>query len=58
MSESEKLLADEQKIDEGYRPYEKGYNPTQGKLDPNNPPKGGSGVNHNNIDSHDKEDKK
>ena len=31
-------------LKEGYRPVKKGYSPNQGKLDPENPPKGGSGV--------------
>ncbi len=31
-------------INEGYQPLKKGYQPTNGNLDPNNPPRGGSGV--------------
>jgi len=31
-------------IEEGYKPFKKGYQPTQGNLDTTNPPRGGSGV--------------
>lgn len=29
---------------EGYQPYKRGYQPTEGNLDSSNPPTGGSGV--------------
>lgn len=44
MSKNRQNTGKKEPIEEGYRPFKKGYQPTQGNLDTTDPPQGGSGV--------------
>lgn len=44
MSEEKRESEKEEPSEYGYQPIREGYQPTEGHLDPSNPPQGGSGV--------------
>ena len=58
MSEEGKQSKKEIPLKEGYKPIEKGYQPTQGNLDTSKPPQGGSGVASGSSAESDKTDEK
>lgn len=55
--DSENLSDGYKPLNEGYVPLKKGYTPTQGSLNPNDPPKGGSGVSKEKTPEPPKEEK-